>query len=493
MGRVSTLTGASGGTRVLRLVLLAVLLLIPLQILGRGYLPPDDALRHAAKAVSGRDWSEVLVLRPEIRMDSHPGWHLLLRGVHLATGWGAHALVMLSVVGLFLLPSLPPLVLLRRPEAWLLALLAVLIADPQLTRMLLGRPFAVSEAALVLTCLLWPRLAEERLDRTAAAALCAALSIAVWIHGSFYLWALPLAAFLLARQRRAGLRFAACLAVGIALGALATGSPLLSLQQQVLHAWLALGEVEPSVTLVNEFRPFAGAPLVVGLVLAAIVWRAARGRSNAALLRDPVLVLAALGWTLGFIAVRFYTDWATPALLVFLGREIESGLESETPAGAGSRLGLAAVSSVVLFLAFTGDANGRWTSSVGEKFLARDNPAHAPWLPEAGGILYSADMPIFYRTFFRNPDAPWRYILGFEPGWMPQRDLEIYREIRRSHGATESYEPWVRRMRPQDRLLIRFGSNAPPPVPGLEWHLVEFSIWSGRLPRTPPAGAAPGA
>jgi len=36
-----------------------VIVVIPLKIIGLGYLPADDALRHAAKAVSGKPWPEV--------------------------------------------------------------------------------------------------------------------------------------------------------------------------------------------------------------------------------------------------------------------------------------------------------------------------------------------------------------------------------------------------------------------------------------------------
>jgi hypothetical protein len=59
--------------------------------------------------------------------------------------------------------------------------------------------------------------------------------------------------------------------------------------------------------------------------------------------------------------------------------------------------------------------------------------------------------------------------------------------ILKGRGATETYEPWVRRMPPENRLFIRLASNAPPPVPGIEWYQVEFSIWSGRLPKQLPA------
>ena len=61
-----------------RCLAFAVALLIPLRLLGQGYLPPDDALRHAGKAVSGKAWTDILVLRPDFQMDSHPGWHALL-------------------------------------------------------------------------------------------------------------------------------------------------------------------------------------------------------------------------------------------------------------------------------------------------------------------------------------------------------------------------------------------------------------------------------
>ena len=54
-----------------------IILLIPFRIIGYGYLPPDDAMRHAAKAVSGKPWAEILVLRDGYTRDSHIGWHAI--------------------------------------------------------------------------------------------------------------------------------------------------------------------------------------------------------------------------------------------------------------------------------------------------------------------------------------------------------------------------------------------------------------------------------
>ena len=92
---------------------------LPFCILRYGYLPPDDALRHAAKAVSGKSWGEILVLRPEITLDHNPGWNWFLTELHRMTGWGPTELVQFSVVTMFLLLALGPLVLDAAPRGGL--------------------------------------------------------------------------------------------------------------------------------------------------------------------------------------------------------------------------------------------------------------------------------------------------------------------------------------------------------------------------------------
>ena len=80
-----------------------VLILIPFKILGYGYLPGDDALRHVAKAVSGKPWTEILVLGDTFKMDHNLGWHAILSAVHHVTGWNAENMLIFSVVALFLI------------------------------------------------------------------------------------------------------------------------------------------------------------------------------------------------------------------------------------------------------------------------------------------------------------------------------------------------------------------------------------------------------
>src|SRR5436190_2972593 len=100
-------------------IVLFTMILIPAKIISYGYLPQDDALRHAAKAVSGKPWSEILVMRSDFLMDPHPGWHAILGAVHRLQKSSAESLVVLSVSGLMVLVSLAVLPWLRRPETWL--------------------------------------------------------------------------------------------------------------------------------------------------------------------------------------------------------------------------------------------------------------------------------------------------------------------------------------------------------------------------------------
>ncbi len=101
---------------------------------------------------------------------------------------------------------------------------------------------------------------------------------------------------------------------------------------------------------------------------------------------------------------------------------------------------------------------------------------------------------MFFQTFFKNPKGDWRYMLGFEPTWMPKEDFEIYQKIMWNYGDARGYAPWVEKMRPADRLVIRGGRGSPPNIPQLEWNYGVSGIWIGRLPRTnapPPAPTIP--
>ena len=461
-----------------------VISLIPFKVISYGYLPIDDALRHAAKAISGKDWNQILVLRDDIKMDSHVGWHIILTAIHKITGWDALGLVTFSVIALFILFNLSGILLLRRPEAWPIALITILVADPWfLFRIFLGRSYIVTMSVVLVLCFIWPRLKNNKTAYGTAAILALLIALSTWIHCGWYLFILPVVCFFLAREWRAGIMAAGATLTGVAAGAVLTGHPLLFLKQTLLHLLLAYSNHTPHRLLVIEFQPAWGFFPIVSFVILILMWRAIRGTWNRKIIDNPVFILAISVWALGFFTRRISFDLGLPAISCWMAQEFQDFLESRMNYLSWKRITMTIASLGVLYLAITNDIDSRWSSSQPHGYLSLENSSYAAWLPEAGGILYSDDMLIFYSTFYKNPYAPWRYILGFEPALMPKEDLDIYRNIQINNFARSSYAPWVKKMKPQDRLIIHNFPNQAPEIPGLEWHNVPEDIWIGRLPK----------
>jgi hypothetical protein len=74
---------------------------------------------------------------------------------------------------------------------------------------------------------------------------------------------------------------------------------------------------------------------------------------------------------------------------------------------------------------------------------------------------------------------------------MTKEDFEVYHKIMWNFGDAKAYEPWVEKMRPQDRLVIRGGRGSPPNLPQLEWEYGVSGTWIGRTPRLPQSGTPP--
>jgi hypothetical protein len=65
---------------------------------------------------------------------------------------------------------------------------------------------------------------------------------------------------------------------------------------------------------------------------------------------------------------------------------------------------------------------------------------------------------------------------------MPPEDLAVFREIQLNR-SVGSFMPWVKKMRPQDRLVIGDASSSVRHIEGLEWHEYGGGVWIGRRPR----------
>jgi hypothetical protein len=473
------------------IVVIFTLLCVAGKIIGCGFLPPDDALRHAAKVVSGKSWPEILVLREGFVMDPHPGWHAILGLIHRWLGCGAETLVVLPVAGLMILFSLAALAGLWWPESWLGALLVAAICNPVfIGRLASGRPYVFTMAVYLVLLMMWAGLGERRPRLREILTTLFLIAAAAWIHGSFYQLILPAGGLLLAGRWRQALRFGALWAAGSVLGASFTGHPWLFLGQSVRLLSGAFGDYALTNQLVIEFRPTDGDLPVVLAVTAMLLWRARDPDWKARDLADPIFMMGLLGWLLGLKMARFWLDWGLPATLLWLALQFQKQFEHCVAFNSGKRLLVTLGLAAGVFLGTTSDRGGRWTWNFSEQHLTQDNPGLTGWLPESGGIIYSVDMTVFYDTFFKNPTAPWRYVLGFEPALMRPEDLAVMRRVQWNFGDLRAYEPWVKKMRRQDRLIIPASSlpaNGPArtvaSIPELEWLLAPNDWWIGRLPQ----------
>lgn len=473
------------------LVVAVVILAIPLKIISYGYLPGDDALRHAAKAVSGKPWPDILVVSDVFKIDHNFGWHLFLRQFYLHFGWDAEKLAIFSVVLLFALVGWSALPWLRRPETWLVALAAAALSADIPSRFCLGRPFLLTDTGLLTILFCWQARRSEPPKWSWTAWLVPLIAACSFVHGVWYLWVLPVTAFFLAQQ----FRWAAILTVswlgGVFLGAALTGHPFESLYQAVIMAEKAFSLHPTQRTLVTEFQPSSGEQFGLIIMGGLVIMRQLARLSRPPLTKDPAFWLATMCWVLSFKAVRFTEDWGWPALMVLVACDLQALMESRLAADSFKRLALTCGIAGTTFLIFTNDIGSRWTGSLTWTYLTPDNPDLAGWMPQKGGILYTADMSVFYQTFFKNPNGDWKYILGYEPAFMPADDFEVYHSIKWNMGDAKAYAPWVSKMTPADRLVIRGGRGEAPNIPQLEWDYGVSGIWIGRTPRPDSNGAPP--
>ena len=320
------------------------------------------------------------------------------------------------------------------------------------------------------------------------------IAISTFVHGVWYLWVLPIAAFFFARQFRWGLTLVGCWVLGVLLGSALTGHPVAYPLQALKLALLATGLHATVRTMASELQPDTGDVLALTILGGLLTLRRLARLNAQPLTATPVFWLLCFTWALGFKVGRFWEDWGWPALMVLITCDLQLLLQARIAMDSFKRLGLTCGLAAAAYLCLTSDFNSRWSTSLLHQYLTTDNPDLKRWMQEKGGIFYSADMTLFYETFFKNPRGDWRYLLGFEPTWMPKEDFEIYHKVLWNFGDAKAYEPWVKRMRPEDRLVIRGSRGGPPNIPQLEWYYAVSGIWVGRLPHTnapPPAPTIP--
>ncbi|HZM02535.1 MAG TPA: hypothetical protein VFC44_05895, partial [Candidatus Saccharimonadales bacterium] len=356
---------------------------ICLKILGDyGFVPAGDARRHVARPFANKPYTEIVVLRPEYKVDHSPGWEWMLGVVHRATGWDEDALISFSVASMLLWFFCLPLAWVRRPEAWLAAVLAQMIAIPELmTRLTQGRPFLLTEGILVAFLFSWSREERKNPPWWKIVLTVAGFTLSVWMHGAWYLWAMLPIAFLLAQRWRAACWLAGCWLAGVALGALLTGQPFAFLYGSVFMAASVFREHAPKWLLVGEFQPGMGEFSTLALLALVYLWLKQQNKTMRPLLLQPVVWMIVLNWIGGFMADRFWADWGMPAVVVWLATQFDEGLPEFCSGESLRRVLLCGLIAVPFFMDATNDLNRRYSFSLDKAFVNGSDPKLEGWMP----------------------------------------------------------------------------------------------------------------
>lgn len=460
------------------------LLIIPFRIFSYNYWPIDDVNRHVAKVISGKSWPEILVMDPQFQtLDHNGGWHFILGLIH-QLGADADTMVLFSCIGLFLLLTLSGLFIFnQQPLAWLCAMfLAGYTTD--ITRWMFGRPFIISASTVLIIIHLWNREVMTLKSRWGWSLLL--FTLASWVHGAWYLLILLPFSFALAGKIKTALQIASAWAIGSICAGLLTGDPVHFLIQQFFQTLSSVDSASVTRVLVGEFQPRMNVmPIIFGLIIFILLKLFKIPSVN--ITKNPGFWLAVTGWILGMTNGRFWLDWGTVGFLYLIASALTLVFEHKEFNLLSRNLCHVLLGCAAVFFIYTTDFNSRWSNNNFRDRLSLEDPAHTEWLPEPGGILYSDSMTMYYETFYNNPHGEWRYILGHEPALMPAEDLKVYREIQfYKHTIDSLFDPWVNKIRPEDRLILYRGKSSRPDIPQLEWKYVAYNTWSGRVPKLLP-------
>ena len=457
-------------------LILGILLLIPLRIIGYGYMPPDDALRHTAFAVDTRDWGDIILLDPRFRndLDGQPGWHAFLRLVHGATGWQPDMLLALSVVMAFVTFAVGGLIASGNPPAWFLACAVMSVIEPGLFgKLSLGRPLFFSMAAVAMLLFVWTR-PRPLPARAEAAAIFSVLAVDIVMHSSaWYLWAIAVPPLMVCGRWKSLAIFVGGLAA--AIGAACAVNGWYNTLATPIHGLLSgfLADSTFGTNLVGELQPSGGPFIGLLAVLVALVAKRPRGSA----LRDELfrvdLSFMVLAWTLGLFVGRFWVEWGLPAMAVWFTRQIGSELGvtlKGLPRVRDTALAFG-IAAAAFYIGRTADVGGRYTNPLRNPLLVAPVEDIAAEMPEEGGVLYTLDMGAFYAIYHRIPHLKFKFVMAMEAGVMPPEDLKVVRAIQ-TNGLLRDYKPWFDKMTPRDRVLIH---GAKP-----EWEGIEFKSYYGR-------------
>ena len=477
---------------ILLILIIASFVYIPFKILSLGWTPPDDANRHVAFATldPNTKWSDILVMDERFDSDHNAGWHSILRFLYKYCSFDKQDLMFFSVTALFLLVHICGIICAPSPISWCIAVLIILGFDKEPLRFLLGRPYLASYAVLLIMLRLWsiesfPKSNLKILNNIwfKYSITIIALTLGVWIHGSWYLYLLIPFSFFLAGKNKDALKLTLCIFVSTIIGSLLTEDFWGFLKFHYLIAFTIFSEKTYNWLLAKEFacgiQPVYWI-LPVGLLLFLRI-KKCNYKINY-LANDSIFVFTLLCWLCSIYVIRFWIDWGRISLIlwvsILVGNLISTFDSLKIPR---IKYSLALFILTSLIACYTNDCNGRYTKPVLKQpidfYNASTKDLLKDWKPLDGGIIYSIEMNCFYLHFFQYPNTNWKYVTGFEPAIMKSEDKLTLRNIYYSN-LEEDFTPWINKMTKKDRLILDHELAS---FPQLEWIRANRHWWIGRL------------
>ena len=188
-------------------------------------------------------------------------------------------------------------------------------------------------------------------------------------------------------------------------------------------------------------------------------------------LRNPAFWLFIVATLLSVKGVRFFVDWALPALAVWLYYESQ---DYSNDLSFGKAVGFIAALGLAVFFLIPDRKYPR-------VFVDIRDPQMQEWLPEKSGVLLSRSMHIFYETLYRFPDIQWRFAPGYEPMIMPPPFINAWAELHKQV-SSQTIANAFSVLSTKDRLLLfkdQIPAKGPPSMTGIEWK--EFgNFWLAR-------------
>lgn len=463
------------------ILLFAVFIIIPYKILLKGFVPPDDSLRHVAFSITDQKWSDVLLIEPGLEGDHNAGWHQILRSVYKFFRINKEQLFYFSIIFLFLLVNITGSLCSPNVIAWSVALLIMFVFDREiLWRFMLGRPYLISCCTTIILLKLWFIESSNNIKWYIKYFLSIfVLTFTVWTHGTWYTFLLLPIALILSGKIKRSLELTIIIFVSTLLGAYLTGQlkdfiyyhhfATLNIFSEKIYNW----------QLVSEFAEGSNKVMwMVPILFIIILLVYSKKLKLNELCRDPNFILILLTWMLSIKVTRFWIDWGDIVLMFWLSNNISVLiLDMKTVKKPIFRYALFVVIIIAICISIP---NLKWTTK-GIKDYSADfsRKELLAFKPEVGGIIYNDLMSHFYSNYFNNPFANYRFVLGFEPAIMQFANKKVLREITYSGYHYTSYRPWIDKLTKKDRIFtsIDICKN----YPELDWVKAGRYLFIGKI------------